>query len=156
MSHENTNWSYSSAGVCIKDGKVLLARHTYGAGKGLLIIPGGYLEKGESPEEAVVREFYEEVHIKVEPKELISMRFNTRDWYVVFRVEYISGEAQSDHDENSEVVWLDVNEAQTRDDVPYLTKILVKKALEGGGLVTLPYESRNQPASLYGVSGQDE
>ena len=48
MSHENTNWNYSAAGVCIKDGKVLLARHTYGAGKGLLIIPGGYLENGES------------------------------------------------------------------------------------------------------------
>ena len=24
----NTNWSQSVAGVCIKDGKVLLARHT--------------------------------------------------------------------------------------------------------------------------------
>ena len=35
-----TNWSQSVAGVCLKDGKVLLARHTYGSGKGKLIIPG--------------------------------------------------------------------------------------------------------------------
>ena len=152
MSHENTNWNYSAAGVCIKDGKVLLARHTYGAGKGLLIIPGGYLENGESPEQAVVREFREEVNIEVEPTELIGMRFNTRDWYAVFRVEYISGTAQSDGDENSEVVWVDVNEAQVREDVPYLTKILVKKALEGGGFASLPYESSKQPASLYGAA----
>ena len=46
----NTNWSQSVAGVCIKDGKVLLARHTYGSGNGRLIIPGGYVKYGEVPE----------------------------------------------------------------------------------------------------------
>ena len=52
----NTNWSQSVAGVCIKDGKVLLARHTYGSGNGRLIIPGGYVKYGEVPEEALIRE----------------------------------------------------------------------------------------------------
>ena len=33
MSTEGTNWGQSVAGVVIKDGKVLLARHTYGSGK---------------------------------------------------------------------------------------------------------------------------
>ena len=153
MSHENTNWNYSAAGVCIKDGKVLLARHTYGAGKGLLIIPGGYLENGESPEQAVVREFREEVNIAVQVRELIGMRFNTRDWYAVFRVDYVDGTAQSDGDENSEVLWVDTAEALEREDVPYLTKALVKIALEGVGMVSLPYESSRQPASLYGAAG---
>ena len=32
----STNWSQSVAGVCLKDGKVLLARHTYGSGNGKL------------------------------------------------------------------------------------------------------------------------
>ena len=36
---ENTNWSQSVTGIVIKDGKVLLARHTYGPGKGRLIVP---------------------------------------------------------------------------------------------------------------------
>ncbi len=35
MSTENTNWEQSVAGVVIKDNKVLLARHTYGNGKGM-------------------------------------------------------------------------------------------------------------------------
>ena len=48
---EKTNWSQSVGGVCIRDGKVLLARHTYGAGKGMFIIPGGYVNFGEIPEE---------------------------------------------------------------------------------------------------------
>ena len=39
MNTENTNWNQSVTGVVIKDGKVLLGRHTYGGGKGMLIMP---------------------------------------------------------------------------------------------------------------------
>ena len=48
MNGENTDWGKSVSGVLIKDGKVLLARHTYGSGNGKLIIPGGYINIGES------------------------------------------------------------------------------------------------------------
>lgn len=63
MAEENTNWCQSVGGVVLKDGKVLLARHTYRAGKGRLIIPGGYVQMGESPEDALKREFFEETGI---------------------------------------------------------------------------------------------
>ena len=56
MEKGNTDWSRSVTGVVIRDGKVLLCRHTYGGGKGLLIVPGGYIEHGESPQDAVRRE----------------------------------------------------------------------------------------------------
>ena len=80
MSEENTNWEKSSAGVVIKDGKVLLARHTYGAGKGKLIIPGGYIQHGETPEKAVKRELMEETGITADPVEIVGIRFNMQDW----------------------------------------------------------------------------
>ena len=51
--HSNTNWNWSVTGIAIRDNTVLLARHTYGGGKGKWIVPGGYLENGESPEDAV-------------------------------------------------------------------------------------------------------
>ena len=54
------DWGKSVAGVVIRDGKVLLVRHTYGAGTGRLIVPGGYIKQGESPVEAVEREVMEE------------------------------------------------------------------------------------------------
>lgn len=54
--------------------------------------------------------------------DIIGVRFNMHDWYIAFRAEYVSGEASSDYDENSEVLWIDVNEALSRDDVPELTK----------------------------------
>ena len=60
MEEKNTNWQKSVCAVVLREGKVLLARHTYGAGKGLFITPGGYLKNGESPEQAMCRELMEE------------------------------------------------------------------------------------------------
>ena len=151
MENKNTNWQHSVAAVCIRDGKVLLARHTYGGGKGKLIIPGGYLEMGETPEDAVKREFLEETGIEIAPVGVIGVRFNCKDWYVVFAADYVSGEAHSDGDENSEVVWMDADEAQIRDDVPDLTKVLIRKALLPGMLEFTPYKGLNAPYSLYAI-----
>lgn len=149
MSHENTNWSQSAAAVCIRDGKVLLARHTYGSGNGKLIIPGGYVENGEAPQDAVRREYLEETGVVIEPEELIGVRFNSHDWYVVFRAAYVSGEARSDGAENSEVVWMSLEEAYSREDVPELTKIMIREATQSAGWGSVPFRSRHNPCSLY-------
>ena len=154
---ENTNWGQSVTGIVMKQGRVLLARHTYGDGKGRLIVPGGYVQYGETPQDALKREFLEETGIVVEPKEMIAVRFNAHDWYVAFRAEYVSGEAVSDHDENDEVVWMETEEALGREDVPDLTKQLIRCALSGEkGLVPLPYEgnSKHGKGYLYGVRGE--
>lgn len=107
----------------------MLARHTYGAGKNMLIVPGGYLNKGETPEHAVKREYLEETGVLINPKDIIAVRFNLKDWYVAFSADYVSGQEHSDNDENSEVVWLDVDVALKRNDVPQLTKKLIEAAL---------------------------
>jgi len=137
----STNWSQSVAGVCIKDGKVLLARHTYGGGMGKLIIPGGYVKFGEVPSEALIREYIEETGVTVKPGKLIGMRFNPKDWYAVFKAEYVEGEARSDHDENSEVIWMAVDDALVADDVPDLTKKMIECALADGGLSEKAYQT---------------
>ena len=152
MNTDNTNWQQSVTAVVIRDNKVLLARHTYGKGAGKLIIPGGYVEYGETPQAAVIREFLEETNITVSPKEIIGIRFNMHDWYIAFSADYVSGIEQSDNDENSEVLWLDVGEALSRDDVPDLTKSLIKCALSGKGLEQIDYDGRHAPCSLYGIT----
>lgn len=154
MGNENTNWGQSVTGVVIKEDKVLLARHTYGGGKGMLIIPGGYVNFGETPQEALVREYMEETRIEVKPMDIIGVRFNMHDWYIAFRAEYVSGEASSDHDENSEVLWIDINDALSRDDVPELTKLLIKSAIsKDSGLIYKDYQgsTKHAPYSLYCV-----
>jgi hypothetical protein len=86
------------------------------------------------------------------PKDIIGIRFNKRDWYVVFSAQYVSGSPVSDNDENSEVIWLDVNEALSRDDVPDLTKKLIESALnQNNALKFTEFSSREKHGeySLY-------
>ena len=152
MGNENTNWGQSVTGVVIREDKILLARHTYGGGKGKLIIPGGYVNFGETPQEALVREYMEETQIKIKPTNIIGVRFNMHDWYIAFRAEYISGEACSDNDENSEVLWIAIDEALSRDDVPELTKKLIQSAIsKESGLTYKEYQGNTKyaPYSLY-------
>ena len=150
MSHENTNWGQSVTAVVIKDGKVLLARHTYGDGQGKLIVPGGYVQFGETPQDAVKREFFEETKITVEPTRIIAMRFNAHDWYIAFSADYVSGKAQTDHDENDLVMWMDTQEALTRTDVPDLTKELIRSACaDCSGLIPIPYEGNSKHGKGY-------
>ena len=151
METGNTSWTQSVTGIVIKDGKVLLVHHTYGAGKGMLIVPGGYLCIGEMPQDALVREFLEETDVLINPQELIGIRFNQKDWYAAFRAEYVSGTATSDNDENCEAIWLDVYEALKREDVPDLTKELIKYALSGNGFSTIEYNGKNPPYQLFGA-----
>ena len=154
MAETQTNWCQSVTAVVICDGKVLLARHTYGSGSGKFIVPSGYVQYGETPQEAVKREFYEETRVVIEPGEIIAIRFNAHDWYVAFKGTFISGEAMPDHDENDMVVWMDIAEALAREDVPNLTKELIRCAVSGQqGLVLAPYEStaKNGPAYLYAI-----
>ena len=146
---EKTNWSQSVGGVCIRDGKVLLARHTYGAGKGMFIIPGGYVNFGEIPEETLVREYQEETGITVKAGKLIGMRFSAKDWYAVFEAIYVEGEARSDGDENDQVVWMDPQEALANESVPELTKKMISCAVSGKGFELTPYNSKTPGRNLY-------
>ena len=53
------------AGVLRRDGRYMLARRLRGAEAGLWEFPGGKLERGESPEQALERELREELGINV-------------------------------------------------------------------------------------------
>ena len=155
MHSRSTNWRQSVTGMLIKDKKVLLARHTYGLGNNMLLSPGGYVNFGESPQDALKREFMEETKIEIEPLDIIGIRFNMHDWYIAFRAEYISGTPLSDHNENSEVLWVDTNEALSKNDVPVITKSLIESALlEKSGLISCKeYEEdmKYAPYSLYRI-----
>ena len=155
MEKKQTVWNQSVTGVVFRNGCVHLARHTYGAGKGMLILPGGYLEAGETPQEALRREFLEETGVEVQARAVVGIRFNTRDWYVAFAAVYVSGEPRSDGDENSEVLWIPVEEALAREDGPDLSKKLIRSALAAErGLCRIPYgrsdSERGEPV-LFGI-----
>ncbi|MCF0105379.1 MAG: (deoxy)nucleoside triphosphate pyrophosphohydrolase [Holdemanella sp.] len=53
-------------GIFIKDEKVLIAKRKYGSSKGKYEFPGGKVEKNETKEEALIREWKEECGITLE------------------------------------------------------------------------------------------
>lgn len=59
------------AAIIIRDGKVFATRRGYGEWKGWWEFPGGKIEAGECPQEALVREIWEELDAEVEVGELI-------------------------------------------------------------------------------------
>lgn len=58
------------AAIIIKDGKVFATQRGYGDFKNGWEFPGGKIEEGESPEEALIREINEELNINISVGEL--------------------------------------------------------------------------------------
>ena len=88
-----------AAAVVIRDGEVLLTRRAEGQHlAGLWEFPGGKLEDGESPEEALVRECKEECDIDVAVAEILEVthhRYPEKDVLLLFyRCELRAGEVR--------------------------------------------------------------
>ncbi len=59
--------------VVIRDGRVLLIKRATEPYKGMLALPGGRLEDGETLEQCAVREAEEETGLKVRPTSLVGI-----------------------------------------------------------------------------------
>jgi len=88
-----------AAAVIIRDGRVLLTRRGEGQHlAGMWEFPGGKLEAGESPEEALLRECQEECGIEVEVAEILEVthhRYPEKEVLLLFyRCELRAGEVR--------------------------------------------------------------
>ena len=125
---EDNNFA-SIGAIVLRENKILLVRHTYGAAKGKLLNPGGMIQQGELPTDAVKREVLEETGIIVNPVGMLSIRCAPNGWYMVFLAEYVSGEPECDGNETSEALFMDCDELLQRDDVTDTVKTLLNIAL---------------------------
>lgn len=123
------NRKLSASCVVIRDDKVLLVKHTYGAAKGKYLIPSGFSENGELPQKTAEREVLEETGVSVKAQELLAVRFTEQEVWCIFRAEYVEGEPTSDNGENEEALFMSVQDVLASDEVVDTTKEIVKTAL---------------------------
>jgi mutator protein MutT len=70
----HTRFTVTAGAVIFNDkGEVLLLKHRFRAGSGWGL-PGGFMEKGEQPIDALRRELREEIDLKLEDVELFATR----------------------------------------------------------------------------------
>lgn len=82
------------------------------------------------PEEAAVREVFEETSITAEVKRMLGIRCDRKTWYLLFEMDYINGIPTSDMNENSEVLFCEISDALTRNDCTEMTKVSLRKILD--------------------------
>ena len=107
----NENNIQKAGGILLQDRKFMLEKH---GGNDTYVVPGGKLEIGETPEQALVREFQEEFHLSLLPTNLEALGIfeaqavHSPDKVVTiytFLVTTWSGELQLD-DGIEEVLWV--------------------------------------------------
>lgn len=123
------NRKLSASCVVISEDKVLVVKHSYGAAKGKYLIPGGFSEEGEMPQQTAKREVYEETGVVVEAGDLVAVRFTMQEVWCIFRAEYIEGVPTSDQTENEEAIFIPITELLASDIVVETTKEIVKAVL---------------------------
>lgn len=95
------------------DGRVWLARRGHDPGRGLWSMPGGFVDLGESVEEAIVREVREELDVHASLGELVGVYSHADDRVVVIVYEARIDGTPRATDEAPEV------RAFARDEIPW-------------------------------------
>ena len=142
------NYCLSVGAIVLKGSAILLVKHNYGSAKGKYLNPGGYLEIGELPEEAVVREVYEETGVRIRPTGMIAVRCSASSWYMVFKAEYLDGEPCAAKAENDEAVFMDIEQALENPMITDTAKKLLQIALIGK---EIPAEAGRKNRWIYSV-----
>ena len=118
----------ASALVRDGDGRILLARRAHDPFAGTWDIPGGFLEEGEHPLDALRRELLEETGLEVEPLEFLGIWM---DWYgtgadahstlnLTWTARVVGGEARA-ADDVAELAWFARDELPRPEELAFTT-----------------------------------
>ncbi|HLE54836.1 MAG TPA: NUDIX domain-containing protein [Thermoplasmata archaeon] len=123
--------------------RLLVVRRTYGALKGLWTIPSGYVEPAESVVTTLERELLEETGITGRVGALLGVRHRVakgiNDTFLVFRMEYVSGEARPDGQEVSAAAFVPMSELASAEESAPFTKAMIAHVPTARGLTLNPY-----------------
>ena len=93
--------------ILVREGRVLLSRRAREPGKGLWDLPGGFLEVGEHPEDAIRRELREETGLEARVVRLLAIATGEYQGAGTLNLVYLceaEGEPRAD-DDSAELRW---------------------------------------------------
>ncbi len=87
--------SIGAGAIVVHDNRVLLVRNIHGVTKGRYLLPAGRVDLGEMPDQAAVRETFEETSLRVEIEGLMGVRIWVMDdgeynYFFMFRAKLLS------------------------------------------------------------------
>ncbi|MGC9105241.1 MAG: NUDIX hydrolase [Thermoprotei archaeon] len=105
-----------AVGCLVSEGnKVLLVRRKKPPNAGLLAVPGGKVEFGETLEKAVTREMKEETNLDVEVVDVLAIVQVIKEGFHYVIVDFLCrkvGGVERASSDASELVWVDLNELE--------------------------------------------
>jgi 8-oxo-dGTP diphosphatase len=131
MRATQTRFTVTAGAVIFNDeGHVLLLKHSFRAGSGWGI-PGGFLEAGEHPEQALRRELHEEIGLEVRQVEIFTARSFKRSQQVeiLFRCR-ANGAVKPQTIEIEQAQWFSVHSLP--DGLPNDQRLLIERAASDG------------------------
>ncbi|WP_347548995.1 NUDIX domain-containing protein [Pseudalkalibacillus hwajinpoensis] len=121
----------AAAGIVEADGKYLVVKKKYGGLKGKWSFPAGFVDPGETVDEAAMREVFEETGIRTKPISMVGLRsgviqYDISDNLIVFNMEITGGILTSETAEIAETRFMSEEELLTDPDtssmIPYFLK----------------------------------
>lgn len=96
------------AAIIVRDGKIFATRRGYGKWQGWWEFPGGKIEAGESPEDALVREIREELDAEIAVGDLVeTVEWDYPDFHLTMHCFLCSLLSESVHlNEHEAAAWL--------------------------------------------------
>jgi len=129
-----TGYSVGVGGVVVYRNKVLLVRSALGDTANEWMIPGGFVEPGETIDVAVQREVREETGIHAKVQGLIAARsrvsHSENSAYFIFLLQTTTEETNADGVEVKEARFFTLAEAQELSGLRTLSRMIVTRVLE--------------------------
>jgi ADP-ribose pyrophosphatase YjhB (NUDIX family) len=150
-------YSIGVGGVVIHDKKVLLVRRVRGEDTGEWAIPGGFVEKKEKIEDAIVREVEEETNIKVIVIGLIAVRNrlykDENSVYFIFLLKSTTEKLEVEKSEVDRAKFFTLTEIKKLKCLQTLSETIVTKALTGDIKILDVIPQDEFPDAKYSIFG---